>query len=538
VSAVIFNKVMRFTNYKSNILIVLGVLWNAIFLVNDFLCYFWINSYHKAYERLSDQAVSYAHLIASHDRYGFTLAETLLKGMIDHLREEDFNGIMAPERRFEVMGDLKRYRERLPGIASFTLIGPDGIRRIGVVGKDGADLSYRGYFKALRNGQDLYISDAEEGLASGRPGIHIARRFSGANGRFCGVVVLDLAVENIFFPFYESLNLGKNFGASLRDSKRTLIRYPKNYVDQPGRKEDGTVGNWNALRLNKGVFIEIDPFDGLKKMTAYEQLEGTTLFASASLPVDEAVEGPNRAAWQTFLAALASILGGIAATIAIVRTRGLEEARDEAIKAGVERRKLIQKVDSAVEDERKSIAIEIHDELNAALVAARLNSQRILDLTAGAVPSPGREEIRERAESTIKLTTALYSSARNIVRRLRPEVLDMLGLQGAVEEMLHCYDVSHSNCRFEFNPRGDFSKLEDGPAIAAYRLVQEALSNIIKHAAASKVSVSLFVDDEENGLHITITDNGIGFDPGTINAGIGMIGMRERVYAFNGQMEI
>jgi two-component system sensor histidine kinase UhpB len=149
-------------------------------------------------------------------------------------------------------------------------------------------------------------------------------------------------------------------------------------------------------------------------------------------------------------------------------------------------------------------------------------------------PSIKEGKIRMR----IVKTPGLYSSARNIVRRLRPEVLDTLGLQGAVEEMLNGYDAPHPNCRFEFNPSGDFSKLEGGLAIAAYRLVQEALSNIVKHAAASKVSVSLFVDDEENALYITVSDNGAGFDPATINSGIGIIGMRERVFAFNGQMEI
>lgn len=222
----------------------------------------------------------------------------------------------------------------------------------------------------------------------------------------------------------------------------------------------------------------------------------------------------------------------------LARTRDLEASRNEALKSDAEKRKLIQKVDSAVEDERKSIAIEIHDELNATLIGARLNSKRILDLTADAAPGSVGEEIRDMAQSTIKLTTELYASARKIVRRLRPEVLDMLGLQGAVEEMLHGYDTSHPNCRFEFNSTGDFSKLEGGLAIAAYRLVQEALSNVVKHAAASKVSVTLFMDEEENTLHIAITDNGVGFDPGATNPGIGIIGMRERAYAFDGQIEI
>lgn len=219
------------------------------------------------------------------------------------------------------------------------------------------------------------------------------------------------------------------------------------------------------------------------------------------------------------------------------RTKDLEASRNAALKSDAEKRKLIQKVDSAVEDERKSIALEIHDELNAALLAARLHSQRIIDLTFDPSFSRCAAEIREKAESTIKITSGLYASARNVVRRLRPEVLDMLGLDGAVDEMLQHYDASHQNCRFAYNSSGDFGKLGGNLGIAAYRLIQEALSNVVKHAQASQVNVSIMVDEDENILHITITDNGVGFDANALNPGIGVIGMRERVYAFQGVIE-
>lgn len=222
----------------------------------------------------------------------------------------------------------------------------------------------------------------------------------------------------------------------------------------------------------------------------------------------------------------------------LARTRDLEESRNAALKSNAEKRKLIQKVNSIVEDERKSIAIEIHDELNAVLIGARLNSRRILDLTANAEPGSANAEIRASAESILKVCADLYASARKIVRRLRPEVLDLLGLQGAVEEMLHSYDISHPDCKFEFQSRGDFSGIGGDRAIAGYRLIQESLSNVIKHARASRVCVSLFADDESNSLHITIADNGLGFDLEAASAGIGIIGMRERVCALNGQMKI
>jgi hypothetical protein len=97
------------------------------------------------------------------------MADALLKGMIDHHTWENINGDMTPQRRADLMALLLQYKERLPGNASFTVVSADGIRRIGVVGKNFTDLSHRGYFRALRDGgHDFSISNAEEGHRSWR----------------------------------------------------------------------------------------------------------------------------------------------------------------------------------------------------------------------------------------------------------------------------------------------------------------------------------------------------------------------------------
>jgi two-component system sensor histidine kinase UhpB len=202
--------------------------------------------------------------------------------------------------------------------------------------------------------------------------------------------------------------------------------------------------------------------------------------------------------------------------------RALREADDE-------KRRLIRKVNTAVEDERQSIALEIHDELNATLIAVRLEAQRI-----AAISPEG--EARDKAQSIIKLALGLYNSGRALVRRLRPEVLDMLGLDGAVEEMMRHYDNARSGCHFTLQAQGDFSQVEAGIAISAYRIVQEALSNIVKHARATQASVQLTLEQGE--LRMQISDNGAGFEPHQTSSGIGLVGMRERVYAVNGRITI
>jgi two-component system sensor histidine kinase UhpB len=213
--------------------------------------------------------------------------------------------------------------------------------------------------------------------------------------------------------------------------------------------------------------------------------------------------------------------------------RGLDASLNASLQAlreaDAEKRRLIRQVNTAVEDERKSIALEIHDELNATLIAVRLEAQQIANLSA-------EGEVRDKAQAIGKLTLGLYNSGRSLVRRLRPEVLDMLGLDGAVEEMVRHYDRAGSGCRFDFSASGCFSGMEGDVAISAYRIVQEALSNVVKHARATHASVSLSFDRGE--LRMRIADNGAGFDPAQASAGIGLIGMRERVAAFDGQIVI
>jgi two-component system sensor histidine kinase UhpB len=216
------------------------------------------------------------------------------------------------------------------------------------------------------------------------------------------------------------------------------------------------------------------------------------------------------------------------------RTRELLESRNEALRADADKRKLIQKVNSIVEDERKGIAVEIHDELNAALIAVRLESQGIAQLAAKVAPGPELDAIRQKSEHITKLSLDLYASGRRLVRRLRPEVLDMLGLHGAVEEMIRHYN--NGDCHFSFDAHGDFAKLGNELAISAYRIVQEALSNIMKHAGAHEAGVMLALDGEV--LTIEISDDGSGFVPELSSEGIGIIGMRERVAAVQGRIQI
>ncbi len=217
------------------------------------------------------------------------------------------------------------------------------------------------------------------------------------------------------------------------------------------------------------------------------------------------------------------------------RTRELLDSRNEALQANAERRALLQRLHTIIEEERQSIALEVHDELNAVVIGARLDAERILQLLAQnpSTDTTLEQQIRQRCEAILQQLRALYANARKLVRRLRPEMLEMLGLAGALEDMLRHY--GGSGCDFHFEASGALDDLPSGMAISVYRIVQEAVSNIIKHAQATQAQITL--TRTADSLQVEIRDNGCGFAPEQAQ-GFGLPGLRERVAAWHGEAQL
>jgi len=213
----------------------------------------------------------------------------------------------------------------------------------------------------------------------------------------------------------------------------------------------------------------------------------------------------------------------------------LEVAVKNTELANKEKQLLIHRINTVIEDERKTIAAEIHDVLNATVISIKLAAGNI---KASVINSPHfatNGNILHLTEQIIKDAKDLYSSGRSIVARLRPEILDVLGLDKALAEMVGTYNLSHPKCSFKFDCSGDVLRVEPDKAIAVYRIVQEALSNSIKHSNASLVTVSLRFTATH--LEIHITDNGIGIKADD-SAGFGILGMRERAVNMGGTLNI
>jgi glucose-6-phosphate-specific signal transduction histidine kinase len=206
------------------------------------------------------------------------------------------------------------------------------------------------------------------------------------------------------------------------------------------------------------------------------------------------------------------------------------QAQRELSDALAQNRLLSQKYLMLQEEERRNLAREMHDELGQCLNAIKLDAVSVRDMAQGRHP-----DVEAAANSIIEVSGHVYDAVRGIMQRLRPAALDALGLHDAVDHLVGQWRRRHPSvdCRFEVS--GDLGALGEVINITVYRLVQECLTNIAKHAQAAAVTVSLErVGAEE--IRVSVCDDGRGMDQNAKRTGLGLVGLRERVEALNGHL--
>jgi signal transduction histidine kinase len=129
----------------------------------------------------------------------------------------------------------------------------------------------------------------------------------------------------------------------------------------------------------------------------------------------------------------------------------------------------------------------------------------------------------------------MLRTVRDLAQGLRPSMLDDFGLQPALEWLVRDFR-RRGNVRVDLSVYGDISALPDPHRTCAYRVVQEALTNGLRHAGATTVSVS--VTREGRRVQIGVVDDGVGFDPDTPRQGLGLVGIEERVRDLHGVVTI
>jgi two-component system sensor histidine kinase UhpB len=199
-------------------------------------------------------------------------------------------------------------------------------------------------------------------------------------------------------------------------------------------------------------------------------------------------------------------------------------------------RRLTQEHYRIQEEERKHLARELHDELGQYLNSIKLDATAIEEQLGTDAPLASTA-----ANNILRSVDHLYEVVTGMIARLRPVGLDELGLAAAIEHCVDLWQQRLPKTHFKLYIGGGLDDLDDTLAVTVYRIIQEALTNIYKHAHATQVELQLRAEIGSRlveQLHLTIQDNGCGLGPVAPASRFGLSGMRERVELAGGRFAL
>jgi two-component system sensor histidine kinase UhpB len=217
----------------------------------------------------------------------------------------------------------------------------------------------------------------------------------------------------------------------------------------------------------------------------------------------------------------------------------LAESLGEAVE---EKRRLAERAVSLQDREREEIARELHDEFGPYLFTLRVHAGALMRLGKAGVPDV--EEVLKHSSAILDQVNDLQQFTRRILERLRPVGLAELGLREALGALLRLWNESHPEVEIETTISRFLGETGETADLTIYRIVQEALTNVFRHARATAVNVSIEPVERPAGVQgsrdyalVRVRDNGRGLKPGE-KFGFGLTGMRERILALGGTLTV
>jgi two-component system sensor histidine kinase UhpB len=211
----------------------------------------------------------------------------------------------------------------------------------------------------------------------------------------------------------------------------------------------------------------------------------------------------------------------------------------EAVEA---KRRLAARAISLQDIERKEIARELHDEFGPYLFALRAHVRAVMRLADS--PGPPSDTLRKHGTAILEQVNELQQLTRRILEKLRPVGLAELGLREALGALLRLWNDSHPEVKIETTISQSLGETGETADLTIYRVVQEALTNVFRHAGATEINVSIAPaklpagSQDVNGYALVrVCDNGRGFRPDH-KSGLGLSGMRERLLALGGTLSV
>jgi len=314
-----------------------------------------------------------------------------------------------------------------------------------------------------------------------------------------------------------------------------------NRSEQQGGEEQERLGGFSENVLNERMPVVIDRQESAgetpEAMRAFLTEEGLNALCAIPLVHKESLFGIFVSGYRheheysedeiRFLSSLSDTTG-----LALENARLYQATAESAAQL----KSLSSRISSVQEEERGRISRELHDGIGQALTAIRLN----LDLVNREVGSPGYG-VQEKIETIYHLVDETLDEIRTMAFELRPTVLDNAGLAGALEIYVDRF-VSQTEIPVRLECPQDLGRCDAKVEATVFRVVQESLTNVVKHSGANNVVVEVVRGDRE--LTLDVSDDGCGMDPrkrpeaGPGAEGLGILNMRERVVEINGEFEV
>jgi signal transduction histidine kinase len=389
------------------------------------------------------------------------------------------------------------------------------------------DFSDKKYFifHSQHNIDSLLISQPQASVLIEKPVIMISRRFNDSKGNFGGVVALQMKPAK-FTSFYAQAKLLPN------DIISFIAPDGITYARRTGTKESsGEDISKSPLLVHvsnnpDSFYFAPDPIKGIPSLFSYRQLKDYPIIATVGSSEHDILAGYGNRQTRFFMPRIVTSVLVIlfSVLIALILLHRRKSASRLAKEKERYERLLTEQMIAVQEREREWIGRELHDNISQVLTTVKL----YLEMAS-------KQESNPLIPRSMQLINSSISEIRNLSHQLSAPTLGTRSLIDSINALIETVGFS-TNLLFQFDHSGFDVQLAMSQKLALYRILQEQLNNIIKHAEATKVRILL--TQKDNSVTLTVRDNGKGFDTKMKTSGMGLNNITSRVKVFGGTIHI
>lgn len=435
--------------------------------------------------------------------------------------------IIASERITQLLAAQKKYLKHFGVIA--------------LVDRDGSFVSYseaapvksfsvtdRDYFRFHRDNVSdaTFIGEPLIGRVYGKPSLTMSKSVRRADGKFDGLILITMPIE-YFSKLFDGAASPSDIAQLLRENGEVIVNVP--FLDA------GTaIPAWFAQSVSEhpaaGV-IHYASAKGIERLIAYQKVEEYPLYVSYGID-----EGKLLAGWRQSVRVYGVVIG--AALLAFLATAWLARRNSVALMySNQSLREVSERVLVSQDDERRSIARDLHDSTGQHLIGATMELENV----RSRMPEMDDETTRA-LERTAGLISRSNEELRTLSYLLHPPMLDESGLPNALELLVVGFE-ERSGLEIELRvaPEIGTKRPPADVELAVFRIVQEALTNIYRHSHARNATIRLVRQGSESNsmLSLTVRDDGVGIERRKRKGvGVGLSGMEARLRPLDGLLDI